>query len=140
MPNKNEVTKEEIRDIVKRGMTIEMVIDQVVQANGIIGVGLVTLGDTLKEYCYKHNGYKREPKYAYYAQVFHRNSPKKNPVNVIVYSDESMDSDDILDMLQDARENAGRSVLFEPENGEEIPFKKADKVINCSKFDISDGN
>ncbi len=137
MGKNDKPTADEIRAMFDRGLTVEMVIDQVIQANGIIGVGLVTLGDTLKDYCYKHDGYKPEPKFKYYAQVFHRNAPRKNPVNVVVYSDEAIDDDDLFDMLQDAREDAGRSVIFQPEKGDEVPFKDADKVINCSKFEIN---
>lgn len=32
--------------------TIEEVIDSVVDLNGMVGVGLISLGDALKEYCY----------------------------------------------------------------------------------------
>jgi hypothetical protein len=44
--------KEEIkRLVIKKGLTITDLIDVVVDLNGIIGVGLVTLGKNLDEYC-----------------------------------------------------------------------------------------
>jgi len=38
--------------VLDEGLTITDVIDVVVKLNGIIGVGLITLGDRLKEYVY----------------------------------------------------------------------------------------
>lgn len=50
-----------IRQMILDGdLTITAVIDEVIQLNGFIGVGLITLGDQLKEYCYNHKGYKKE--------------------------------------------------------------------------------
>lgn len=47
----NEITNEEILQlIVERGLTVERVIDTIVDANKLIGVGLVSLGETLKYY------------------------------------------------------------------------------------------
>lgn len=47
------MTKEEIKDLVlNKELTITDVIDVVIELNGIIGVGLITLGDGLKEYVY----------------------------------------------------------------------------------------
>lgn len=37
--------------IEEEGVTITDVIDAVIELNGIIGVGLITLGEQLKEYC-----------------------------------------------------------------------------------------
>jgi hypothetical protein len=46
------MSKEELLDLViTKGLTIEQLIDVVVEYNGIIGVGLITLGDQLKKYC-----------------------------------------------------------------------------------------
>lgn len=46
------MTKEEIKKLVlEKGLTIADVIDVVVEINGIIGVGLITLGDQLKDHC-----------------------------------------------------------------------------------------
>ena len=43
---------EEIKRLIEEeGLTLEKVIDVVIDINGIIGVGLVTLGDDLNEYC-----------------------------------------------------------------------------------------
>jgi hypothetical protein len=53
---KKPVTNYEIHVMMQRGMTVEAVIDCVIHANRIIGVGLITLGDALKDYCYKHGG------------------------------------------------------------------------------------
>jgi hypothetical protein len=45
------ITAEEIKDLVlNRGLTITNVIDTVIELNGIIGVGLITLGDQLHDY------------------------------------------------------------------------------------------
>ena len=47
------MTKEEIKKQILDGqLTITDVIDVVVEINGIIGVGLITLGNQLKEYCW----------------------------------------------------------------------------------------
>ena len=40
--------------------TLTEVIDAVVEINGIIGVGLISLGDDLKDYCYNHTKIKKE--------------------------------------------------------------------------------
>ncbi|MCK9544948.1 MAG: hypothetical protein M0R03_23275 [Novosphingobium sp.] len=46
------MSKEELLDLViNKGLTIKQLIDTVVEYNGIVGVGLITLGDQLKEYC-----------------------------------------------------------------------------------------
>jgi hypothetical protein len=42
--------------ILKEGLEIATVIDAVIELNGIIGVGLISLGDGLKEYV--HNKIK----------------------------------------------------------------------------------
>lgn len=45
------MTKEEIKRLmVKEGLTIEQVIDSVIEVNGIIGVGLVSLAAHLNKY------------------------------------------------------------------------------------------
>lgn len=57
----NLITKEEIRELLlKRRLEITQVIDEVIQLNHIIGVGLISLGDGLRDYCYKHKGYVKE--------------------------------------------------------------------------------
>ena len=56
---KNSITKKEIEDlIINRNLEITDVIDVVIDLNAIIGVGLITLGDQLKEYC--RNKIRRE--------------------------------------------------------------------------------
>lgn len=46
------MSKEELIGLMlTKGLTIEQLIDTVVEYNGIIGVGLITLGNQLKEYC-----------------------------------------------------------------------------------------
>ena len=50
------MTKEEIKEllsnkVLNEGLTITDLIDVVVELNGIIGVGLITLGNQLKDYC-----------------------------------------------------------------------------------------
>jgi hypothetical protein len=37
--------------VVEKGLTLEKLIDYVVQKNGIIGVGLISLGEHLNNYC-----------------------------------------------------------------------------------------
>ena len=44
--------KEIKRLILEEGLTITYVIDCVIDINGIIGVGLISLGDGLKDYVY----------------------------------------------------------------------------------------
>ncbi len=47
------MTKEEIKELLlTRNLQITDVIDIVIELNAFIGVGLITLGDDLKEYCY----------------------------------------------------------------------------------------
>ena len=51
MSTSAEITNEEILQLVlENNLTITRLIDVVVKHNGIIGVGLITLGDQLKEY------------------------------------------------------------------------------------------
>ena len=45
-------TEELYRLLRDREFTIEDVIDAIIQLNGIIGVGKISLGDTLRDYCY----------------------------------------------------------------------------------------
>ena len=46
------MNKEDIKDLVlNEDLTITDLIDVVVELNGIIGVGLITLGNQLKDYC-----------------------------------------------------------------------------------------
>ena len=54
--------KEEIKRLVlEEGLTITDLIDVVVEINAIIGVGLITLGEYLKEYtCNKISKYPHE--------------------------------------------------------------------------------
>jgi hypothetical protein len=48
-----EITKEEINALIlERGLTLTAMIDQVVELNGFVGVGLIQLGNDLKEYTY----------------------------------------------------------------------------------------
>ncbi len=47
------ITSEEIKDLIlNRGLTVQMVIDEVITLNGYIGVGLISLGDIMQKYCY----------------------------------------------------------------------------------------
>ena len=89
------MTKEEIKKQILDGkLTITDVIDVVVEINGIIGVGLITLGAQLKEYCWSHdrlskvahdlNGYSQEegehPQTAYYECPMEHEPPcRHNP-------------------------------------------------------------
>lgn len=51
--------KEQIKELIeKEDLTLTDVIDTVVEMNGIIGVGLISLGSNLRDYC--HNKTKRE--------------------------------------------------------------------------------
>ena len=42
------------KEVMDGNLTITDVIDTVIEVNGLIGVGLITLGDQLKEYCWHH--------------------------------------------------------------------------------------
>ena len=47
------MTNEELYKLLKdREFTIEDVIQAIIQLNGIVGVGRISLGDTLKNFCY----------------------------------------------------------------------------------------
>ena len=47
------MSTEELHRLLKdREFTIEDVIDAIIFLNGIVGVGKITLGDTIKDYCY----------------------------------------------------------------------------------------
>lgn len=51
---KDKITEEELKDLVlNRGLELTALIDVVIKLNGIIGVGKITLGDQLKNYCYE---------------------------------------------------------------------------------------
>jgi hypothetical protein len=53
--NSKPITKQEIIELMKnRGMTVEKVIDAIIEANGFIGVGLITLGETIDKHITKH--------------------------------------------------------------------------------------
>ena len=48
-----KIDKKEIKRLIEiDGMEITDVIDVVIEVNGIIGVGLISLGEDLKQYCY----------------------------------------------------------------------------------------
>jgi YesN/AraC family two-component response regulator len=48
-----KITKDEIKHLIENhGLNIMDVIDVVIKINGIIGVGLITLGKTLNDYCH----------------------------------------------------------------------------------------
>ena len=47
------MTNEELYKLLKdREFTIEDVIQAIIQLNGIVGVGKISLGDTLRDFCY----------------------------------------------------------------------------------------
>ena len=49
----DKITKEEIKELIlERDLTIDIVLDVVIELNGIIGVGLITLGEGLQEYVF----------------------------------------------------------------------------------------
>ena len=48
------MTKEQIKKLmIDEGLTLTDMIDVVVDVNGIIGVGLIRLGDDLQDYCHE---------------------------------------------------------------------------------------
>jgi hypothetical protein len=54
------MNKEDIKKLVlEDGLTITDVIDVVVELNGFIGVGLISLGDGLRDYCHNKIGDKK---------------------------------------------------------------------------------
>ena len=47
------MSTEELCQLLKDGeFTIEDVIQAIIQLNGIVGVGKISLGDTLRDFCY----------------------------------------------------------------------------------------
>ena len=40
------------QELIHNHFTVEEVIDSIIELNGMVGVGLISLGDALKEYCY----------------------------------------------------------------------------------------
>jgi hypothetical protein len=47
----DQITKEEIRDlIINRGLTLSDVIDEVIEINGFIGVGIISLAEDVEKY------------------------------------------------------------------------------------------
>lgn len=62
MPIEDEISQQEIYDLMKnRGLTVEKVLDVVIDVNGWIGVGLITLGDLFKDYIYHHPDRRLNP-------------------------------------------------------------------------------
>ena len=48
-----KISKEGLRKLIMDGkFTLTDVIDEVIEINGLVGVGILTLGDNLKQYCY----------------------------------------------------------------------------------------
>jgi hypothetical protein len=57
-----EITKEGIKQLmIENNLTITKCIDVAIELNGIVGVGLITLGDQLKEYT--HNKITPNPNF-----------------------------------------------------------------------------
>lgn len=51
---KPKLTVEEVkRLILEQGLEITTVIDAIIELNGFVGVGLISLGDDLQKYCHK---------------------------------------------------------------------------------------
>jgi len=50
--DKDAIKAKLLKVIMEDGATIEHFIDAVIEGNSIVGVGLITLGDKLKDYCY----------------------------------------------------------------------------------------
>ena len=82
------MTNEEIRKEVMDGnLTITDVIDVVVEVNGLIGVGLITLGDDLKEYCWHHSRQQKQ-------NWLRKKNSKTRAADLILKSIDSLDGDD----------------------------------------------
>ena len=43
------------QDVLDGNVTITAVIDAVIEINGFVGVGLITLGNDLQDYCYGYS-------------------------------------------------------------------------------------
>ena len=57
-----EITTDQIKQLmIENNLTITKCIDVAIQLNGIVGVGLITLGDQLKEYT--HNKIEKNPNF-----------------------------------------------------------------------------
>ena len=55
-------TEELYKLLVDQEFTIEDVIQAVIQLNGIVGVGKISLGDTLRDFCYhRAEDYRSKP-------------------------------------------------------------------------------
>jgi hypothetical protein len=53
------MTRTEIKEHLTQGtLTLTDVIDAVIELNGIIGVGCITLGDDIQAYCYERNTHR----------------------------------------------------------------------------------
>ena len=56
-------TEELYRLLKDEEFTIEDVIQAIIQLNGIVGVGKISLGDTLRDFCYhRAEDYRSKPK------------------------------------------------------------------------------
>ena len=65
------MTQETIIQMIKHeGLTLTQVKDAVIDVNGFVGVGLITLGDEIQQYIY-HNKRMRtiQPQYGNYGEV-----------------------------------------------------------------------
>ena len=57
MTNKQTLSQDQIEELLTNGkITLTNVVDAVINLNGIIGVGLITLGDDLNQYVRSHKG------------------------------------------------------------------------------------
>ena len=53
IPVDNEPSRLTLREqLLREDFTVQEVIDEIIEINRLIGVGCISLGDTLKEYCY----------------------------------------------------------------------------------------
>jgi len=57
------MSTEELQKLLKdKEFTIEDVIQAIIQLNGIVGVGKISLGDTLRDFCYhRAEDYRSKP-------------------------------------------------------------------------------
>jgi len=47
----NDIKLKVLKLMLNDGLIVQDVIDVIIEANGVVGVGLITLGETLDEYC-----------------------------------------------------------------------------------------
>ena len=81
-----------IQLLIDNDLTLTDVIDAVIEVNGFIGVGLITLGDQIQQYIYHHKKMsKAHPQYGNYGEIGIVPIVKDNQVATNPYGGELVD-------------------------------------------------